>query len=364
MTERIRTCVDKQIPLDLVFEAASRAIDESPENLPAVSTHAPLPGVFGQHPLELAILTGKKWQNGRNLTVKFLDGSLALQSKVKAIARQWETYANLTLDFGNHSSPNIRIAFTPGGSWSYLGTDCLVIAQGEATMNYGWLTDSSSDDEISRVVLHEFGHALAAIHEHQSPAANIPWDKPAVYAYYGAPPNNWSKEDVDRNIFTRYSTTVTNTSAFDPESIMLYAIPDSLTIGDFQVGWNRVLSATDKSFIGTMYPRTAPSAIELAITPPYTEASIGVFGEQDLFTFIAPSIGEYRVETFGPTDIVMSLLGPDNQTTVVAEDDDSGSDRNARITARLTPGRYYTRVRHYSATGTGNYEIAVRRVAN
>ena len=29
-------------------------------------------------------------------------------------------------------------------------------------MNFGWLTPSSSDDELQRVVLHEFGHFTAA----------------------------------------------------------------------------------------------------------------------------------------------------------------------------------------------------------
>lgn len=363
MTEQPKVCIDKQLPLDLIFEASRRAIEETPENLPVVPSYSPMPGVYGREPLEIAILTGKKWQNGKKITVKFLGGSSSLQTKVKNLAKQWETHANLTLDFGNHPSPDIRIAFNPGGSWSYLGTDALVIPQGEATMNYGWLTDSSSDDEISRVVLHEFGHALSAIHEHQSPAANIPWDKPAVYAYYGGPPNNWSQADIDRNIFTKYSTTITNSSAFDGESIMLYAIPNSLTIGDYEVGWNRVLSAIDKSFIGTIYPRTTPNAIELAITPPFAKAAIGAHGEQDLFTFAVADAGKYQVETFGPTDVAMSLLGPDNQTTVVGEDDDAGGDRNARITAQLSPGRYYARVRHYSPTGTGDYEIAVRRIA-
>lgn len=51
-------------------------------------------------------------------------------------------------------------------------------------MNYGWLYPDTPDQEYSRVVLHEFGHALGAIHEHQHPEAAIPWDKPKVYEYY------------------------------------------------------------------------------------------------------------------------------------------------------------------------------------
>jgi len=39
----------------------------------------------------------------------------------------------------------------------------------EPTMNYGWLKDDTDDVEYRRVVIHEFGHALGAIHEHQNP---------------------------------------------------------------------------------------------------------------------------------------------------------------------------------------------------
>ncbi len=51
-------------------------------------------------------------------------------------------------------------------------------------MNFGWFDDSTPDNEFSRTVIHEFGHALGCVHEHSSPAATIPWNRDAVYAYY------------------------------------------------------------------------------------------------------------------------------------------------------------------------------------
>ncbi|MEZ4614046.1 MAG: hypothetical protein R2867_00830 [Caldilineaceae bacterium] len=59
---------------------------------------------------------------------------------------------------------------------------------------------------------------------------------------------------TDINLFTRYSATLTQFSQFDPDSIMLYPIPNEFTIGDFEVGWNRVLSAMDKQFVTTLIP--------------------------------------------------------------------------------------------------------------
>ena len=41
---------------------------------------------------------------------------------------------------------------------------------------------------------------------------------------------------------------------FDRDSIMLYAIPEELTVGTWSVGWNRTLSKTDKAFAAAQYP--------------------------------------------------------------------------------------------------------------
>jgi hypothetical protein len=54
-------------------------------------------------------------------------------------------------------------------------------------------------------VLHEFGHALGLIHEHQNPVGGIQWNKPAVYADLGGPPNFWGKATVDNNMFATYA---------------------------------------------------------------------------------------------------------------------------------------------------------------
>ncbi|MCY7759728.1 hypothetical protein [Bacillus inaquosorum] len=121
-------------------------------------------------------------------------------------------------------------------------------------MNFGWLHPNTPEVEYSRVVLHEFGHALGCIHEHQNPTAKIPCNKEAVYEYYMGPPNNWPKEIVDSNIFDRYDENTTNFTEFDPTSIMLYSIPKEHTNGGFEVVGGVTLSENDKVFIQNMYP--------------------------------------------------------------------------------------------------------------
>ena len=93
-----------------------------------------------------------------------------------------------------------------------------------------------------------------------------------------------------------------------------------------------------------------------------TTAAIGKAGEEDLFRFTVVEGGKHVIDTKGPTDLVMKLFGPDSQTDVIAEDDDSGVGFNARIAGALVPGTYYAQVRHYNrSSGVGDYSVRVRR---
>jgi len=203
-----------------------------------------------------AVLTSKKWAPGTTLKVSLNGSTAAIRNKVIQYAKEWEKYANIKFNFvTNDRTATIRVGFVANdGSWSYIGKDANGISSNSTTMNFGWLTSTTADSEYSRVVIHEFGHALGMIHEQQHPLVSIPWDKPAVYAYYAAAPNYWSQATTDVNIFAKYSTTQTNYSAYDPASIMHYSVPNELTIGDYEIGWNTVLSPTDKTFIASVYP--------------------------------------------------------------------------------------------------------------
>jgi serralysin len=357
----LKMCIDKVVPLEHRAAAAARAIQENADNLPGRPS-APRMGApsFAADPLSMALVTGKKWAPGRVLRVHFLGGQQSIRQKVMGYAVEWMSYANIRLEFVNDPAAEIRVSFTLGdGSWSYLGTDALTIPQSQPTMNYGWLTPTTPDDEYSRVVLHEFGHALACIHEHQHPQAGIPWDREAVYRYYWQT-QGWSRAEVDNNLFSLLPASQTQFSRFDPTSIMCYAVPDELTLGDYEIGWNRVLSPSDKEFIAVAYPRAAPAEREIQVNGASVAERIGRHQEADLFQFRAAAAGTYTIETAGPTDVVVTLFGPDDPRRFVAEDDDTGEGRNARIVEDLTGGLYRIKVRHYSPRGTGSYQISVR----
>jgi hypothetical protein len=303
----------------------------------------------------------KLWENGRTLKVKFLDGLPDVQAKVQAIAREWEALANLKLEFVTAGTAQIRISFAEEGfSWSTMGTDALTVSAAKPTMNYGWLEPVTPLREYQRVVRHEFGHALGMIHEHQNPAAQgqIPWDKPKVYAYYAQ--QGWSKEDVDFNIFEVYTEESTNHTAFDPTSIMEYAVPDSLTIGSYAIGWNTEFSPLDVDFMKRQYPKNAPSMVELAIGGARTTADLATAGEVDSYHFTVTAAGTRIMTTEGPTDTVLTLHGPGDPGAVITWDDDRGRGLNARIVRKLQPGEYWLTVRHKNPSAVGQYTIGVK----
>lgn len=203
-----------------------------------------------------AVLKAAMWDNGALITCRFLGGSEALQARVKAVAKEWEKVANLTLDFRNSGPTDVRIDFVQGdGSWSYLGTVCRQISEPQATMNYGWLDDDSSDDVLRRVVLHEFGHAIGLIHEHQNPLGAIKWNRDAVIADLSGPPNNWDEATIENNMFRYYPEDTVIASQVDSPSIMMYPIPKAWTLDGFSAGMNSALSVADKQLVGQAYPK-------------------------------------------------------------------------------------------------------------
>ncbi|PSS28493.1 hypothetical protein PHLCEN_2v2974 [Hermanssonia centrifuga] len=244
---QLHSCAQLFLPAEDSERAIQAALTENPKN---AIHHS------GTGHIALALSVRKLWAAGRTLRVSFRGGSDFVRSKVKQYAAIWSQYANIHFEFVAQEPAEIRVAFDLNGqSWSYVGTDCLAIAAAAPTMNLGWFTDSTPDEEFSRTTIHEFGHAIGCIHEHQQPKAKINWNKEVVYRYY-AENDNWSREYVDQQVFAKYDAVRDNieSSKFDGSSIMEYPIPPGFTTDGFTVGWNNHLSANDIDFIGRMYP--------------------------------------------------------------------------------------------------------------
>jgi serralysin len=209
---------------------------------------------IGPSSLSAASIRNRVWPNGTSLRVKFIGGSDFVRAKVRYYSQTWSNYANIRFVFVESSPSDIRISFDfDNSSWSYIGTGAKSVSDSKPTMHFGWFDNNTSENTFRRTVLHEFGHALGLIHEHQSPSSGINWNKQAVYEYYKEH-FEWNKKVVDENIFDKYKARQTRYSTYDPQSIMHYPIRKDFTTDGTSVGWNDHLSKSDLEFIKMLYP--------------------------------------------------------------------------------------------------------------
>jgi hypothetical protein len=154
----------------------------------------------------------------------------------------------------NADESDVRIDFNEsGGCWSLLGTDALEAEKDEATMSFSWF-------DVGTVV-HEFGHLLGMIHEHQNPSGKgIDWNKDAVYNW-AVDTQGWGIEQTDTNILNKYARSDVNGSEFDPLSIMLYFFPAKLTNDGKGTAQNLRLSGKDMLYITKNYSDEQKAAL-------------------------------------------------------------------------------------------------------
>ncbi|MGV8917543.1 MAG: M12 family metallopeptidase [Pseudomonas sp.] len=201
----------------------------------------------------------KFWSNGRTLKIGFVSDDLPDNHKQAIISaiNKWQPFVNLTFEFidGRDGTPgygqgDIRIHTDSTHNYTLIGTDAKGNDSWTPTMVLGI---KPSNPRFESTIMHEFGHALGAEHEHQHPEANIPWDVPKVYAHYAK--SGTSAEDVDEQVLNKLHISQTTYTPYDRQSIMHYPVPNDQTIGDWEIGINSRISAKDQAFMRLAYPK-------------------------------------------------------------------------------------------------------------
>jgi hypothetical protein len=314
--------------------------------------------------------TANRWLNGTTLRYWFFDTPAKWvapkkeQDVVRAAFKAWKDLG-IGLDFvetRKQAEANIRVAFQQGdGSWSYVGTDIRSRRNDPRTMNFGWsLTDDPR--EGMDTAIHEIGHTLGFPHEHQNPFAGIVWNEEAVYKSLAAPPNQWSRSTTFHNIIRKIEPDSVQGSNWDPDSVMHYPFaaglilkPETYAKGLSPAGG---LSPRDKEWARTLYPGLkASDAIPLV---PFQSVPLSLKSGEQIDFSVSPAMSRsYVMQTFGDSDTVMALFEQKPSGLVqLAADNDSGTDRNARITIRLSKGtKYILRLRLNVATASGQTAV-------
>lgn len=194
----------------------------------------------------------KFWPVGYEFKVGFVGGNAAQIALVKSACAEWSSKCNLKFTFPATGPFDLRVGFASGGgAWSYVGTDNKFITSGP-TMNLGWYAKDT--------YLHEFGHAIGLLHEHQNPSQPIKWNEPNVIRDLSGPPNNWTLDMIKFNVLNPYPLPNVITTALDKRSIMMYPIPASWTLDGFTSPGGLEISQVDATFVAQQYPFTQPPA--------------------------------------------------------------------------------------------------------
>jgi hypothetical protein len=253
----IIVCLPKALPKEIWAEAAKTAIDINPLNAAPVDRLTKVIPGFTPTAEHLAVLTTKYWQTkGVHLTVGFLDNPAAdLRKRILLHMNAWGEFSNVKFR-ATKTDPQVRIARTAGdGYWSYLGTDVLSIAKDEPTMNLDSFTMDTPESEYHRVVRHETGHTMGFPHEHMRAELVAKIDPAKAIAFFERT-QGWTEEEVRQQVLTPLEeSSLLGTPHADPNSIMCYQIPGSITKDGQPIIGGTDIDAADKEFAAQVYPK-------------------------------------------------------------------------------------------------------------
>jgi hypothetical protein len=250
-------CTLRQLPPALLLHAARTAVELNPANRPA-----PLTPIA-----RIAVQTTKFWgPGGVKLGVAFLDGGgSTLQNRILAHMNAWaDGRTNVKFLPASASLAEVRITRTPGdGYYSYLGPDILHIPKGQNTMNLDSFSMSVPESEYHRVVRHETGHTLGAVHEHLRRAEVVRLDVNKTIAYFEQT-QGWSADEIRAQVLTPIEeSALLHPTPVDDNSIMCYQLPGSITIDGKPIVGGVDIDPADAAYMASLYPLSGGP-----VTPP------------------------------------------------------------------------------------------------
>jgi hypothetical protein len=267
-------CTPKRLPHAMLISAARKAHEVNPVNFPPAHRLARVIPGFVASPEHIAVLTTTYWgAGGVKLTVGFLDGAPQdLRSRILLHMNAWGQSANVSFT-ESKTDPQVRITRDGSGYWSYLGTDILSVAPNQQTMNLQDFSMDTPESEFHRVVRHETGHTLGFPHEHMRKELVDKIDRQKAIQFFEET-QGWSEQEVIQQVLTPIEeSSLLGTLHADPNSIMCYQIPGSITKDGNPIVGGLDIDDEDFGFAAKIYPK--PSTPDAALTAPSSTQDFG-----------------------------------------------------------------------------------------
>jgi hypothetical protein len=314
----------------------------------------------------------------------FMQTPASLVERVIGRAREWTKYINVKFDVvQNASQANARVRCSRLlGHSSHVGIDAARetdLSKPTMTLGFSDLVDFRAQEKHNDfVVLHEVGHALGFIHEHNRRDAPHDFKTAETIAYFAR--RGLNAAQVQSNIFDRWNRDLIRQSAYDTKSIMHYMFPDEIMVSGHGVPQNYELSQDDVQIARDLYGKRdgepLPDGKDGQKGSVATPITLTIDGEPGKTTVKPnqPTVGKLKVSaaqaglctiySVGSTQVVLQLLGPNDATKDATPTEVSGHGTydltNDVILATLAEGDFVVKVQHVSPRGGGPTIIVVK----
>lgn len=332
----------------------------------------PSPAATGPGGVSFAVFEREKsWGKGATIRVGFVDSGGSFEDRVVTHVKLWEGAADVKFLFvssGSARNADVRVTFARPNTFSSLVGREAAQFPNDASLSLGF-TAGIAEDEVRRLVLHEFGHALGFHHEHQNPNNGIQYDMPKAVAYYKRLLPPMPDQQIIDQLKSIPSSSMYRMTQFDSDSIMLYQTPPEVVIpGTYRPEFgknNTNLSDTDKAVAAEVYGggTALPQTQALTVGGAFVTNQMTRPGEVDRYTFEITTPAIYQVEADGAAGVHIDV-GDENFNVLPAfhgADPDAFPNTAVHMPLFLPARKYSLLVRasEFFPNARGQYRIRI-----